>query len=120
MPLTTVALTADLPVLPSLTWPQLEAWAVAMRDEVPAAALAAAVEDVQARLIDAVCGPRWLPVRDLAAPFGCPGCGVMSDFARARGCARGCAGSTRLPAWCGSGWPTSVAGPAVGFSRRCC
>src|SRR5215218_7192734 len=53
-----------------------------MREELPAAALAAALEDLQDRLIDRVCGPKWLPVRDLPAPFGCPGCGVMSDFAR--------------------------------------
>lgn len=83
MPLTTLALTADLPELGgSLTWSQLEAWAVAMREELPAAALAAALEDLQDRLIDQACGPKWLPVRDLPAPFGCPGCGVMSDFAR--------------------------------------
>ena len=53
-----------------------------MREEVPAAALAASLEDLQDRLIDQVCGPKWLPVRGLPAPFGCPGCGVMSDFAR--------------------------------------
>ncbi len=82
MPLTTLALTADLPEFGVLTWPQLEAWAVAMRDDVPAAALAASLEDLQGRLVDQVCGPKWLPVRDLPAPFGCPGCGVMSDFAR--------------------------------------
>lgn len=82
MPLSTVALTADLPELPSLSWAQLEAWAVAMREDVPGAALAVALEDVQARLIDQVCGPKWLPVRELPAPFGCPGCAVMSDFAR--------------------------------------
>ncbi len=83
MPVSTLALTAELPELgESLTWSQLEAWAVAMREELPAAALAAALEDLQDRLIDQVCGPKWLPVRDLAAPFGCPGCGVMSDFAR--------------------------------------
>lgn len=83
MPLTTLALTAELPELgESLTWSQLEAWAVAMREELPAAALAAALEELQDRLIDQVCGPKWLPVRDLPAPFGCPGCGVMSDFAR--------------------------------------
>lgn len=83
MPLTTLALTAELPELgESLTWSQLEAWAVAMREELPAAALAAALEDLQDRLIDQVCGPKWLPVRELPAPFGCPGCGVMSDFAR--------------------------------------
>jgi hypothetical protein len=81
--LTTLALTAELPELgESLTWSQLEAWAVAMREELPAAALAAALEELQERLIDQVCGPKWLPVRDLPAPFGCPGCGVMSDFAR--------------------------------------
>lgn len=83
MPLTSLALTAELPELgESLTWSQLEAWAVAMREELPAAALATALEDLQDRLIDRVCGPKWLPVRDLPAPFGCPGCGVMSDFAR--------------------------------------
>jgi hypothetical protein len=81
--ITTLALTAELPGLgESLTWSQLEAWAVAMREELPAAALAAALEELQDRLIDRVCGPKWLPVRDLPAPFGCPGCGVMSDFAR--------------------------------------
>lgn len=82
MPLTTLALVAGLPDFGDLTWPQLEAWAVAMRDDLPGSALAVALEDVQARLLDQVCGPRWLPVRDLPAPFGCPGCGVMSDFAR--------------------------------------
>ena len=83
MPLTTLALTAELPELGELlTWSQLEAWAVAMREELPAAALAEALEELQDRLIDRVCGPKWLPVRDLPAPFGCPGCGVMSDFAR--------------------------------------
>jgi hypothetical protein len=82
MPLTTLALTAELPEFDDLTWPQLEAWAVAMREDVPAAALAVTLEDLQTRLIDQVCGPKWLPVRDLPAPFGCPGCGVMGDFAR--------------------------------------
>lgn len=82
MSLTTLALTAELPEFDDLTWPQLEAWAVAMRDDVPAAALAATLDDLQNRLLDQVCGPKWLPVRDLPAPFGCPGCGVMSDFAR--------------------------------------
>lgn len=82
MPLTTLALVAELPDVGDLTWPQLEAWAVAMRNDLPGAAIAAAIEDVQARLIDEVCGPKWLPVRGLPAPFGCPGCGVMSDFAR--------------------------------------
>lgn len=74
MPLTTLALTADVPDLGgSLSWSQFEAWAVPMRDEVPAAALAAALESLQERLIDQVCGPKWMPVRDLPAPFGCAG-----------------------------------------------
>jgi hypothetical protein len=48
--LTTLALTAQLPELgESLTWSQLEAWAVAMREELPAAALAAALEELQDR-----------------------------------------------------------------------
>lgn len=79
MPLTTLALVAKLPGFGNLTWPQLEAWAVAMRDDLPASALSAALEDLQARLLDEVCGPRRLPVRDLPAPFGCPGCGVRGD-----------------------------------------
>ncbi|WP_345382415.1 hypothetical protein, partial [Actinomycetospora straminea] len=66
----------------ALSWSMVEAWAVAMREEVPAAALAASLEQVQDQLIDRVCGPRWLPVRGLPAPFACPGCGVMQDFAR--------------------------------------
>jgi hypothetical protein len=83
VPLTTLTLTAELPGLgESLSWSQFEAWAVAMREELPAAALASSLEDLQDRLIDQVCGPKWLPVRDLPAPFGCPRCGVMSDFAR--------------------------------------
>ena len=53
MPFTTLALTAELPELgESLTWSQLEAWAVAMREELPAAALAATVEELQDRLVD--------------------------------------------------------------------
>ena len=78
MPQISVTLSAELAELDespgSLTW-SLEAWAVAMREELPAAALAAALEDLQDRLIDRVCGPKWLPVRDLPAPFGCPGAG---------------------------------------------
>jgi len=86
MPPISVTLSAELAELDespgSLTWPLVEAWAVVMRDEVPAAVLAAGLEQLQDRLIDRVCGPRWLPVRGLPAPFACPGCGVMQDFAR--------------------------------------
>jgi hypothetical protein len=81
-----VTLCAEVPELGespgALSWSMVEAWAVAMREEVPAAALAASLEQVQDQLIDRVCGPRWLPVRGLPAPFACPGCGVMQDFAR--------------------------------------
>lgn len=81
-----VTLCAEVPDLGegpgALSWSMVEAWAVAMREGVPAAALAASLEQVQDQLIDQVCGPRWLPVRGLPAPFACPGCGVMQDFAR--------------------------------------
>ena len=86
MPSVSVTLSAELPDLGespgSLRWSQIEAWAVAMRDEVPVAVLSGSLEQVQDLLIDRVCGPRWLPVRDLPAPFACPGCAVMQDFAR--------------------------------------
>src|ERR687893_424402 len=86
MPSISVTLSAELPDLGespgSLRWSQVEAWAVAMRDEAPAAVLAAGLEQVQDALIVKVCGPRWLPVRHLPAPFACPGCGAMQDFAR--------------------------------------
>jgi hypothetical protein len=86
MPSISVTLSAELPDLGespgSLRWSEVEAWAVAMRDEAPAAVLSAGLEQVQDKLIDQVCGPRWLPVRHLPAPFACPGCGVMQDFAR--------------------------------------
>jgi hypothetical protein len=81
-----VTLCAEVPDLGegpgALSWSMVEAWAVAMREEVPAAALAVSLEQVQDQLIDRVCGPRWLPVRGLPAPFACPGCGVMQDFVR--------------------------------------
>ena len=61
MPQISVTLSAELAELDelpgSLTWPLVEAWAVAMRDEVPAAALAAGLEQLHDRLIDRVCGP---------------------------------------------------------------
>jgi hypothetical protein len=86
MPTISVTLCAEVPELGegpgALSWSMVEAWAVAMREEVPAAALAVSLEQVQDQLIDSVCGPRWLPVRGLPAPFACPGCGVMQDFAR--------------------------------------
>ena len=53
-----------------------------MSREVPLRALEATLADAQERLIDAVCGPRWAPVRGLPAPFGCPRCGKAEDFAR--------------------------------------
>ena len=56
MPQISVTLSAELAELDelpgSLTWPLVEAWAVAMRDEVPAAALAAGLEQLHDRLID--------------------------------------------------------------------
>ena len=64
------------------SWSGFESLAVQMAEELPAAALAAALDELQERLIDQVCGPKWAPVRGLPAPFGCPNCGAVSDFAR--------------------------------------
>src|SRR5664280_2940830 len=55
---------------------------VAMAHQLPAQALAMAMEDAQERLVEAACGPRWMPTRGLAAPFECTGCDVREDFAR--------------------------------------
>src|SRR3954453_23838717 len=86
MPTISVTLCAEVPELGegpgALSWSMVEAWAVAMREEVPAAALAVSLEQVQDQLIDSVCGPRWLPVRGLPAPFACPGYAGVQDFAR--------------------------------------
>ena len=80
---TTLALTIDTPRLgESLSWNALESLVVAMSHEVPARALALALEDAQERLVEAVCGPRWMPAPGVAAPLGCPGCGTRDGFVR--------------------------------------
>ena len=80
---TKLALTIDTPELGgSLSWHALESLMVAMSHQLPAQALAMALEDAQEQLVEAACGPRWMPVRGLVAPFGCTGCQVREDFAR--------------------------------------
>src|SRR5674536_402409 len=66
----------------SLSWNALESLVVGMSHEVPARALALALDDAQERLLQEACGPRWAPVRGLLAPFAFPGCGAREDFAR--------------------------------------
>lgn len=63
-------------------WRDWEAFGVAFAREAPARALALLADEVQDRMLDEVCGPRWRPVPGLEAPFGCPGCGCSRDFAR--------------------------------------
>src|SRR5664280_1462355 len=83
MSTSTVALTIEIPSLDaSLSWNALESLVVGMSHEVPARALALALDDAQERLLQEACGPRWAPVRCLLAPFACPGCGAREDFAR--------------------------------------
>jgi len=78
-----LALSIDAPDLDEASmWSGFEALAVQMAEELPGAALAAALDELQERLIDQVCGPKWSPVRGLPAPFRCPGCGAGDDFAR--------------------------------------
>jgi hypothetical protein len=64
------------------SWSAFESLAVQMTKEVAGVALAEALDELQERLIDSVCGPKWTPVRGLPAPFACPGCGAGEDFAR--------------------------------------
>src|SRR5664280_380754 len=80
MSTSTVALTIEMPSLDaSLSWNALESLVVGMSHEVPARALALALDDAQGRLLQEACGPRWAPVRGLLALFlwhvGCRGCG---------------------------------------------
>src|SRR5664280_3832477 len=83
MSTSTVALTIEMPSLDaSLSWNALESLVVGMSHEVPARALALALDDAQERLLQEACGPRWAPVRGRLAPFACTGCGVREDFAR--------------------------------------
>jgi hypothetical protein len=82
MPSVTLSLTFDAPTLDESAWSTFESLAVKMSEQVPGAALAATLEELQAELLDRVCGPRWAPVRGVAAPFSCPGCGTTSDFVR--------------------------------------
>jgi hypothetical protein len=83
MSITTLALTADVPALDEACgWANFESWLVAMREELPAAVLAQALDEAQERLIDSVCGPKWMPTRGLPAPFACPRCQAGEDFAR--------------------------------------
>ena len=69
---TRLALTIDTPELGgSLSWHALESLMVAMSHQLPAQALAMALEDAQERLVEAACGPRWMPVRGLRPPLIC-------------------------------------------------
>jgi hypothetical protein len=55
---TKLALTIDTPELGgSLSWNALESLMVAMSHQLPARALALALEDAQERLAEAACGP---------------------------------------------------------------
>lgn len=78
-----LALSIEAPALDECSsWPVFESLAVRMSEEVPGLALAEALDELQERLVEQVCGPKWSPKRGLPAPFGCPGCGAGEDFAR--------------------------------------
>lgn len=80
---TTLALTIETPLLDVMSsWNVFESLVVQMSRDLPRQALAEALDEAQERLIDSVCGPRWAPVRGLAAPFACPKCQMDKDFAR--------------------------------------
>lgn len=78
-----LALSIEAPDLDELSsWSAFESLAVQMTKELAGLALAQALDELQERLVDSVCGPKWAPLRGLPAPFACPGCGVGEDFAR--------------------------------------
>ncbi len=83
MTATTLTLTIETPALSEMSsWSAFESLGVQMGKELPATALAEALHDAQAALLENCCGPAWKPVRDLPAPFACPRCAVTKDFAR--------------------------------------
>lgn len=83
MTVVNLALSIDVPDLDAFaSWSAFESLAVQMSKELPAQALARALDELQERLIDGTCGVRWSPVRGLPAPFSCPRCGAGEDFAR--------------------------------------
>ncbi len=85
MSATTLMLTVEPGVLDARSsWSEFESLAVQMSREVGLRALEATLADAQERLIDSVCGPRWSPVRGLAAPFRLPALRVEGGL-RAQG-----------------------------------
>ena len=78
-----LALSIEAPGLDEFSsWSAFESLAVQMSKDVPGQALAQALDELQEKLIEQVCGPKWAPQRGLPAPFACPECGAASDFAR--------------------------------------
>lgn len=78
-----LALSIEAPMLDEFSsWSSFESLAVQMSEDIPGQALAQALDELQERLIEQVCGPKWAPQRGLPAPFACPGCGVAEDFVR--------------------------------------
>ena len=118
MPVVNLALSIEAPELGMLSWSAFESLAVQMSKDLPVAVLAVALDELQERLIDQVCGPKWAPVRGLPAPFSCPRCGVSSDFARkGRRTRPRRFEPRRVGSRCGCGM--SGAGSAARSSRRC-
>lgn len=69
-----LVLSIEAPDLDELSsWSAFESLAVQMTKELAGLALAQALDELQERLVDSVCGPKWAPLRGLPAPFACPG-----------------------------------------------
>jgi hypothetical protein len=78
-----LALSIEAPALDEFSsWSAFESLAVQMSEDIPGLAVAEALDELQERLVEQVCGPKWAPQRGLPAPFACPGCGAGADFAR--------------------------------------
>ena len=119
MSATTLTLTIEPGALDARSsWMEFESLAVQMSREVPLRALEETLADAQERLIDSVCGPRWVPVRGLPAPFACPRCESAEDFVRKgkRTRKRSCTRRRARWSWCCG---MSGAATAVGCSPHC-
>lgn len=77
----TLTLEVD-PVDERASWAQWEALAVDVGRDLPGRLLATLAHEVQHRVLNEACGPRWRPTRGRPAPFACTRCGAEEDFAR--------------------------------------
>lgn len=114
-----LALSIEAPMLDEFSsWSSFESLAVQMSEDIPGLALAQALDELQERLIEQVCGPKWAPQRGLRRRSRARAAG-WPRTSSARADARGRAGSTPPLAGSRSGCGTWAVEAAGRCSRRC-